>query len=837
MRDHETQNARAWDADSVADDSTVAGSTAGDREDHESVQGDTRPLIEFAFAEISPSPPVLEYPQGQSSLRPSGQPAPRYPPGLSITPLREHRFQGNNPAQQPSNVQNHTTLGGFDRLAYGHPGPRPSRQNPGYRNTSGVDLQLNPPHRFTPSSKGRPQNANAVRTRPGSMHGNAQVTPTKTSTMRGNLKGTPTKASKKYSTTQRRGGTHSGVGIVRTTSEGNNLNVSGKAPTPAARGPGLTQSASVPRLSGPRFQYGSEIGGSTVDTRFSHRKMASTSNAGRASVAGSIPYTHGYTGQLQKIDLVPATRWAVLPKLETGRKVVSKGMSAANQQDRGQFLKAPAQEEHFATMGYYLWPLPNEGPASLLGWRMETLNPLRVDYRVFIESNAEGYCINISSREPGQDLKPVIDGIRLAVQHAHAKRIMATNVYFVVPPNGSAMKTIVRPRESRPAPDKFAKFLELAGEDLSPTEKKEWDEDRGRKVLEYRKGFQDHLLQNLKLIEPLKGWMRMRIMFGHVELTAYYKGFAASAVSYEKFLKMVGEPRQTGTFDKKIRDAKIVMKLKDEIVKSDHPRFVAAHGSTQDLRDIKFKNTEVIFITTSGGQGLRVEAEIDRVYEYGTLVYQIGSVHLYRHDNSDKARTTGRNKLIQMTTIDIEKEIDYKLDVKTDEEVASIPSEIYQLIKDSISAKSDVREDGLGLEYPQVKPRATSQIRIDKVVVRSDILYKLRDSGYIVEIAIYRSWAGTTSTRGEPVMEASVSMFHPLWDEWMESIENTSRFRDFGGSGLNNLFPSSPDWTGMEMFFRETTAVQSLLVKATQQRAFQVRAAALAAGEVGRERI
>jgi hypothetical protein len=109
------------------------------------------------------------------------------------------------------------------------------------------------------------------------------------------------------------------------------------------------------------------------------------------------------------------------------------------------------------------------------------------------------------------------------------------------------------------------------------------------------------------------------------------------------------------TNDSRIRDAKIVMKLRDEIIKSDHPRFVAAHGSTQDLQDIKFKNAEVVFITTSSGQGLRVEAEIDRVYECGTLGYQIGSVHLYRYEKSDKVRTTGRNKLIQMTTIDIEK--------------------------------------------------------------------------------------------------------------------------------------------------------------------------------------
>lgn len=201
--------------------------------------------------------------------------------------------------------------------------------------------------------------------------------------------------------------------------------------------------------------------------------------------------------------------------------------------------------------GYYLWPTTTETPAALLGWRLEVLDPLRFEHRVFIEAIASDQCIKISGRIPGQDMVPIVDGIRLAVKHARTQKMRANNVYFVIPPHASAIKTIVRPRESRPAPNKFAKFLELAGADLTAEEKVAWDQARPGEVLKLRERFQKTLFESLSAIEALKVWMSMRIYFGYVELTAYYKGFAASAVTYERFAKMVCEPRQTGSFDKK----------------------------------------------------------------------------------------------------------------------------------------------------------------------------------------------------------------------------------------------------------------------------------------------
>lgn len=182
--------------------------------------------------------------------------------------------------------------------------------------------------------------------------------------------------------------------------------------------------------------------------------------------------------------------------------------------------------------------------------------------------------------------------------------------------------------------------------------------------------------------------------------------------------------------------------------------------------------------------------------------------------------------------------LDVKVDVRTDEEISSIPAQIYRLIKKSVSATSAVRVDELGLEYPQVNAKLAWYI--DNVVVKSVIQYKMKDSGYIVEIAIYRTWNGS-ATAVEPVVEASVSMFHPEWEFAMESIERTTRVRDFGGPGLKHLFPDSEPvspvmTTGMELFFEEIMAVQALLVEASVERKDQVRAA-LAAQQAGGDMI
>jgi hypothetical protein len=104
-----------------------------------------------------------------------------------------------------------------------------------------------------------------------------------------------------------------------------------------------------------------------------------------------------------------------------------------------------------------------------------------------------------------------------------------------------------------------------------------------------------------------------------------------------------------------------------------------------------------------------------------------------------------------------------------------------------------------------VSPGALWNIKIDSVVLRSTIQYKLVESGCIVEISIYRTWNGH-DTKTEPVIETSVSMFHQDW-EWQ--LAKTTDVRDWDDH-LTPLFSNgTTDKTGIAVFFEEVGEIQS----------------------------
>jgi hypothetical protein len=113
-----------------------------------------------------------------------------------------------------------------------------------------------------------------------------------------------------------------------------------------------------------------------------------------------------------------------------------------------------------------------------------------------------------------------------------------------------------------------------------------------------------------------------------------------------------------------------------------------------------------------------------------------------------------------------------------------------------------------------VSPRAPYGVDITSVVVRSVIQYKLDDSGYVVDIAIYRSWDGS-NTLVEPAMATSVSMFHQAWDWEMESIENTTKERGWNKT-LSHFFDNglTQEGCGLQSLLAEIEVIQGFLSSA-----------------------
>lgn len=99
------------------------------------------------------------------------------------------------------------------------------------------------------------------------------------------------------------------------------------------------------------------------------------------------------------------------------------------------------------------------------------------------------------------------------------------------------------------------------------------------------------------------------------------------------------------------------------------------------------------------------------------------------------------------------------------------------------------------------------------VVVRSVYQYLLKDSGYIVEIAVYREWNGY-NTKAQPKMLSGVSMFHPVWDAEMGSIENTTFSRNWDPQ-LNCFFGQGQNG-GIQKFLEDVVLIQGLLSDAAR---------------------
>ncbi|PVH83109.1 hypothetical protein DL98DRAFT_617514 [Cadophora sp. DSE1049] len=566
---------------------------------------------------------------------------------------------------------------------------------------------------------------------------------------------------------------------------------------PAGQSNSFPRSTSHPQMSNRqnRANTGTGSGGSSADSGenvppSSRWQPSGDTNTGRyrsATQGGTLrgnAQARGSTTRSLAKDL-----WADPVGLVTTKRAAYNEQMARTTQEREQYLRPPPSDESFPSI-------------------LAPLVAVRTENKVFIEcvttTNNIQY-LRISSRDGKADFTPVFDGIRRAVQHAKAREISATASYIFVPPTAEAMRGVVKPEVHQILAPMRATAFVLSGDPLSANERLAWRLGRPGMVAENQREFQTILIAGLKGLEPLKGWMRMRVTFGHVAIRNFRTPFIEGKYSFVQFVEMVKNPRQVGSFEKKIGGSETAIKLSQKIVNWPS-KFVPANGRTVSLSDVKFKDTAILFIQTNTGEELRLEAEIDRFYEQEHSEFQAGSVRLFVKEKTHKS--------LNITFVDVERELDWQLEVITDSERIEVPSPLYDLIKKSISVDSKVLKDCHGLEYPELKtapekpPQYKRDFKITSVVVRSVIQYKLIDSGFFVEVSIFREWLGDRM-RGEPTMKTSVSMFHPEWDTQMESIEHTTRVRDFG-PGLIHLFNGQAAW--LVPFLDEVAFTQGLLV-------------------------
>lgn len=217
-----------------------------------------------------------------------------------------------------------------------------------------------------------------------------------------------------------------------------------------------------------------------------------------------------------------------------------------------------------------MWPSKQEQPEELLGWRLQKLDPVRLQYQVHIEELPANQGLKISCptvhKQPECTVAEAVIGIRAAVQDAKAKVIAAEPIYIVIPPAPDAMRSIVRattiidtqvprlfPVPNLPPTKKVSRVLglELAGDLISEEDRMSWETSEQPEMIQFNLArFEDHLAENLMKIARDKGLMRMRVHFGRVILARFMKRFREDRQSFQEFAIMMNKTRMETEFDK-----------------------------------------------------------------------------------------------------------------------------------------------------------------------------------------------------------------------------------------------------------------------------------------------
>ena len=237
------------------------------------------------------------------------------------------------------------------------------------------------------------------------------------------------------------------------------------------------------------------------------------------------------------------------------------------------------------------------------------------------------------------------------------------------------------------------------------------------------------------------------------------------------------------------------------------------------LSSVKPKHSLVILARNPGQTPVRIEADIDEAEEQGNT-WQIGTTNFYEHGSERKRLNIGvidperyvlkqhSPKIVYVLTI--ASELDWCLEVVTDETLKKVSQEFYGLAVNCLVGKSANGADDLGLSYPSVVLQVPPGITVDNTLIKSVIRYRIIDTSYILEATIYRRWQGS-NTKNEPSVLSGVSVYNREWDILMSQEESV--IRDHNSTmGLNELFPSdSGPSSGFSDFVSKIKTIQSFL--------------------------
>ena len=187
----------------------------------------------------------------------------------------------------------------------------------------------------------------------------------------------------------------------------------------------------------------------------------------------------------------------------------------------------------------------------MFGHTLEDLNNIKIEHRVFIEWDDQTKCLVAKagkSRHAESNILNALEEIRQHYKSATARARSGEPFYILTPPTASGMRSVLRPVEYRQG----LVIVEMVGQKLPQNERERWNLLRKDIIEDNHKMFQHHLSSHISALAPHRGWMRLRVHFGHYNLPNYPKDFKKGG-TFQRLQEIVKLPRAQASarFDKK----------------------------------------------------------------------------------------------------------------------------------------------------------------------------------------------------------------------------------------------------------------------------------------------
>ncbi|KAI4277126.1 MAG: hypothetical protein LQ337_001999 [Flavoplaca oasis] len=279
---------------------------------------------------------------------------------------------------------------------------------------------------------------------------------------------------------------------------------------------------------------------------------------------------------------------------------------------RHEYQKVPEPGTQFRYNGYFLWPNDEIRATDLFGPSCEALDPLRMEYRVYIIFDEARSVFKVFSNSSVEKIYAVIQRIENTIKEFVARDDRPMVLYLIEPPMTDKYRDSVRmvPGPLIGPSRTPSRIPQSCGNKLEPIDVVDWELEANKSASRNQIRMSTAISKVLERIPYIRGHLRMRAQFGTFTLIKFQWPPGVSSVPLTQFETDVQSAGTRGTL---IRDLQLGRPARDVLHDIHHAvnLFQTIGASDDSLATIPPQYTAMFYLRHPDKAEEMIQLEVD----------------------------------------------------------------------------------------------------------------------------------------------------------------------------------------------------------------------------------